>query len=502
MNMKKTTKKIVTSNPIDAIAKDRVVRQAVARESHLMFFHLYFSHYVKYQIAEFQKDIFRITEDTSNKLACIVAFRGSAKSTIVTLSYSLWAILGIQQKKFVLIICQTQAQARQHMINIRRELENNRLLKSDMGPFQEETGGEWAMSSLVFRNTNARITVASVEQSIRGMRHYEHRPEVLILDDVEDMNSCKTREGREKTFDWFTREVIPLGDVGTRTIIVGNLLHEDSLMMRLKAKIESKEVRGLFCWYPLVDEDGQCLWPGKFDTEEKIEDLRRSVANELAWQQEYLLRIISDATRVVFPEWIQYYDAIPQPGKNTNPLIAVGVDLAVKEKETSDFTSMVSAEVHGYGREMKIYILPNPINARLTFPDILATIKKLHETIKLRTPYQKIYIEDVQAQNYVVQSLERDLVPVKGVNPGGYDKRMRIAFTSEAIRSGVVLFPREGAELIIAQLVGFGLERHDDLADAFAIMVNKVIEERPPRSTIGPYMIGKSICGDLRNKKF
>jgi predicted phage terminase large subunit-like protein len=500
--MKKSTKKIPINNPIDAIAKDRVVRQTVARESHLMFFHLYFSHYVKYQIAEFQKDIFRITEDTSNKLACVVAFRGSAKSTIVTLSYSLWAILGIQQKKFVLIICQTQAQARQHMINIRRELENNKLLKSDMGPFQEETGGEWALSSLVFRNTNARITVASVEQSIRGMRHYEHRPEVLILDDVEDMNSCKTREGREKTFDWFTREVIPLGDIGTRTIIVGNLLHEDSLMMRLKTKIESKEVRGLFRWYPLVDDDGQCLWPGKFDTEEKIEDLRRSVANELAWQQEYLLRIVSDSTRVVFPEWIQYYNAIPKPIKDSNPLIATGVDLAVKDKETSDYTAMVTAEIHGYGKDMRIYILPNPINAHLTFPDILATIKTLHENFKLRTQYQKIYVEDVQAQNYVVQSLERDRVPVKGINPGGYDKRMRIAFTSEAIRSGIVLFPREGAEILISQLVGFGFEHHDDLADAFAMMINETIKTRPPRSLVRISGGGKMFTSGWMNKKF
>lgn len=314
--MKKPTKKILANNPLELIAKDRVVRQTLARESHFMFFNLYFPHYVKYELAEFQKDIFRITENASNKLACIVAFRGSAKSTIVTLSYSLWAILGCHQKKFVVIICQTQQQARQHMINIRRELENNKLLKSDMGPFQEETGGEWALSSLVFRNTNARITVASVEQSIRGLRHYEHRPDVLILDDVEDMNSCKTREGREKTFDWFTREVIPLGDIGTRTIIVGNLLHEDSLLMRLQAKIEANELRGIFRWYPLIDDDGQCLWPGKFDSEEKIEDLRKSVANELAWQQEYLLRIVSDATRVVFPEWIQYYDAIPKPIKH------------------------------------------------------------------------------------------------------------------------------------------------------------------------------------------
>src|ERR1700690_4379713 len=111
----------IDDNAFDEISKNRNVRREVARQSHLMFFHLYFPHYVKYAIAEFQKDIFRVTEDQSNKLACIVAFRGSGKSTLVTFSYSLWATLGIQQKKFVLIICQTQAQARQHMANLKFE---------------------------------------------------------------------------------------------------------------------------------------------------------------------------------------------------------------------------------------------------------------------------------------------------------------------------------------------------------------------------------------------
>lgn len=486
---------------MEAIAKDRMIRRWVAEQHHIIFFNLYFAHYAKYGIADFHKEIFHLTEDATNTLACIVAFRGSGKSTLVTLSYSLWAILGVQQKKFVLILCQTQQQARQHMINIRKELEDNKLLRSDMGPFQEETGGEWAMSSLVFKNTNARITVASVDQAIRGIRHHEHRPDLIILDDVEDLNSCKTIEGRNKTFDWFTREVIPLGDMGTRIILVGNLLHEDSLMMRLRAKIENKEMNGVFKWYPLLDDEGRCLWPSKFDTPEKIEEERRKVGNELAWQQEYLLTIISDSTRVVFPEWIKHYTEIPTVDQWAYPIIATGVDLAVKTKETNDFTAMVSAEVHGYGEDLRIYILPNPINARLTYPDILATIERQYDIYKLRHR-QKIYIENVQAQDYLVQTLERKGLPVEGVNPGGYDKRMRIAFTSEAIRSGVILFPKEGAELLITQLVGFGPERYDDLADAFTTMVNKIIEARPPRTKAYPYMGGKSICGNIMEMKF
>ena len=296
-----------------AIATDRMVRRRVTTDSHFLFFHVYFPHYIKYPLAQFQKEIFRITEDVTNNLACIVAFRGSGKSTLVTFSYALWAILGIQQKKFVLIICQTQAQARQHMANLKFELENNTLLRSDLGPFREElgTGEQWALSSLVFQNTGARIMVASTEQSIRGIRHHEHRPDLIILDDIEDLNSTKTFEGRNRIFDWFTREIVPLGDLGTRIILVGNLLHEDSLMMRLKDKIDAKEIQGVYRWFPLLDSEGKCLWSEKFKTQKQIDELRASIGNELAWKQEYLLLIVSDSARVIHPEWIERYESLP-----------------------------------------------------------------------------------------------------------------------------------------------------------------------------------------------
>jgi len=107
--------------------------------------------------------------------------------------------------------------------------------------------------------------IASVDQSIRGIRHREYRPDLLILDDVEDMDSAKKIEGRAKLFDWFTREIVPLGDIGTRTIIVGNLLHEDSLVMKLRRMIDRNELSGTYCWFPLVNERGVCLWHGKDD---------------------------------------------------------------------------------------------------------------------------------------------------------------------------------------------------------------------------------------------
>jgi hypothetical protein len=130
------------------------------------------------------------------------------------------------------------------MMNIRTELEGNDVLKKDLGPFQEESD-EWGSFSLVFKKHGARITVASSEQSIRGIRHNEHRPDLIICDDVEDVQSTKTREGRDKTYNWLRGEVIPAGDKNTRLIIVGNLLHEDSLLMRIKDEISKGKAKGI-----------------------------------------------------------------------------------------------------------------------------------------------------------------------------------------------------------------------------------------------------------------
>ena len=93
---------------IERMIKDRAFRVAMVRKSHYWFFHYYFGrHYVKYQTADFQREIFQLTENKDIQNIVITAFRGSAKSTIVTMSYVIWSILGEQQKKFPLILGKT-----------------------------------------------------------------------------------------------------------------------------------------------------------------------------------------------------------------------------------------------------------------------------------------------------------------------------------------------------------------------------------------------------------
>ena len=349
---------IQQSQVIKKILADRNLRISLTTESHYWFFPTYFSEYVTYETAGFQKELIHITEDDSIRNAVIVAFRGSGKSTLMTMSYPIWSIIGKPKKKFVLILSQTQAQARLHLANLKRELEGNLLLKRELGPF-EEKNNEWGSTSLVIPKFGARITVASSEQSIRGIRHGASRPDLIICDDVEDSNSVKTKEGRDKTYSWLTSEVIPAGDKNTKLIVIGNLLHEDSLLMRLKNNIEGQKLNGVFRAYPLVDDSGNILWPGKFADTGEIEKLRQTIGNEHAWQREFMLRIIPDEGQVIYPEWIHYYDQLPTEMPN---YVVTGIDVAISQKDTADYTAMVSACVYGTGNNMRIYILPNSVN--------------------------------------------------------------------------------------------------------------------------------------------
>ncbi len=480
--MAKRKNKVSKSEKLfEQIINDPVVRQSVTKNSLEHFLPVYFNQYMEYESAPFHKEMFDILADNTIKLAVFCAFRGSAKSTIITTAYVLWAILGVQQKKFIVISAQTDAKGRQHLQNIKTELENNILLQQDLGPFKEEKDSIGNATGLTLKKLGVKIIVTSVEQSIRGMRNNQYRPDLIIVDDIEDMNSVKTREGRDKAFNWLTGELIPAGNTKTRIIVVGNLLHEDSVLKRLQEKIENNEMthmRGIYREYPIIDAEGNPLWPGKYPTKESIDAEREKTMNEVAWHREYLLQIISTEEQVVHRDWIHHYIYLP---KRELTQIAIGVDLAISTKASADCTAIVTAYVYGHGKNMEIYIRPNPVNKRLSFPDQVETIISAISVARLTHPRVKTTIENVGYQDAMVQTLQSRSQDIIGITPTT-DKRTRLSLTTSLMREGRILFPETGCEELIEQLLGFGKEKHDDLVDAFSIAVLQLIGQRPQGS--------------------
>ena len=360
---------------LQLITKNSMIRRKIVFESHEFFFGIYFSHYLKYPSAPFHKEMFQITEEENNNTVVVMAFRGSAKSSIFTMSYPIWSILCKPQKKFVVVLGQTQRQARQHLANIKRELESNKLLKADLGPFKE-IEEDWGATSLVINKLGARITAVSMEQAIRGMRHMQNRPDLIIADDLEDIATVKTKEGREKIYSWVTGEVVPAGDQDTKLVLIGNLLHDDSLLCRYREQIEKKCLPGRCLLVPLLDNEDNIAWLGKYPTMVDVEKEKSKVANPIAWLREYELKIVPEEGSIIHLDWIKTYSELPAQAKeNKFRSIQIGVDLAISTSDNADYTSMVGGCLYGYEPNFKIYVLPNSVNKRLTMNDIIERLR-------------------------------------------------------------------------------------------------------------------------------
>lgn len=86
-----------------------------------------------------------------------------------------------------------------------------------------------------------------------------------------------------------------------------------------------------------------------------------------------------------------------------------------------------------------------------------------------------LFIEDVAYQKSVVQELVRYKYPAEGAYVHGVDKYSRLKSISHLVQDGTIVFPKKGCEDLIGQLVNFRVEKHDDLADAFSLLINAIM---------------------------
>lgn len=433
---------------------------------------VHLSHYLTLQPASFHPEMLLLLEDETMRLLSITGFRGSAKSSFGSLALPLWAALE-GKAKFIIPFSDTAAQARLTIANIRHELESNESIRLDYGDMSEGISKqqEWTQNSLLLSN-GTRIMSRSRGQRIRGLRHIQYRPDLVIIDDPEELEKVQKKEYRDKTERWLRSEVIPaIEETHARLIIIGNILHTDALMARLKT-----DPIFIHRDYPLIGVDGAVSWPAKYPSKESLEN-QESKVGRTAWLREYLLKVVPPEGQEVKDEWIQYYGKLPTTKDEKTgeerpvPISAsgVGVDLAISKKETADFTAMVGGLSITQTGMPKIYILPNPTNERFSFHETLLAMKNTYNAMK-QWAFPRFFIEDVAYQKAAIEEALRNGIPALAMK-AGTDKRARLRAAATFIQNGTVLFPRKGCEDLLAQLTGFGVEDHDDLADAFVYLI-------------------------------
>ncbi len=470
----KLEKKTLVTRIMESIIHQPIFRRFLARKSHSWFFSIYFSDYVEYETAPFQHELFDLTERDDWNLLAVMAFRDSAKSTILNTSFALWSILGSSQRKFVLILTETKGQARQIMMNIRGAVERDAWLRNDMGPFKQDSP-EWTSSSIVFEKYGSRISVLSTEQIVRGLRHNQYRPDLLIVDDCESSGSVKTKESREKTYTWLKSEVFPAAGKNAKKVIIGNLLHLDCLMLRLRKEISEGKLDGIWREYPLISKEGVIAWPGKFPDMEAIEKEKRKIGNEIIWQREFLLNLVAEDDQVIKFEWLEGQDYEGLPDNEFLVRTVISVDPASSKKENSSNTAMVVVSEYKIDGKRRFYVHPNPINEKLSGMEIEERIKNLYRFHQKNGPVE--ILMETTSNNYLSERLNKEFFRTKECRPRG-DKRERLIMAGSPVQAKTVFFHKTNNRELKTQLLGFGHEK-DDLVDAFSQGINELTTLEP-----------------------
>lgn len=452
------------------IKRDRAVRRQISSRDFGWFFHLLFPSYIKYETALFQREMMAIAQDLSIKLGVITSFRGSSKSTIFSLAFPLWAIFGILHLKYIVIVCQNQARAQQTLLNIRRELEENTSLIENLGPFIENSN-IWNNDTIEILRFGARISVFSINESIRGIRFRENRPQLIICDDLEDVQSAKSIEGRDVLWQLINSEILPAGDCDTRYFFIGNLVHEDSAMMRFKKQMLEGKIDGIYREYPLVNQDGKILWPGKFHNNEDVEKLKRTIGSEIDFLREYMLKIVPTTDQVIPPEWIRYYSTRDLPPDDGLEHILVSIDPAISTNDAACNTGIVILRVYKLEEDLKIYVDPYVINKRMHLDEAVLELKNIQKMFANYTI--NFIVEGVGMQMGYAEALQREGIPAEIVKIEGQDKHARLMNVSMLIKNNL-FFSDHGNNEIVNQVIYFDASKYLDLVDALTLGLKKI----------------------------
>ena len=385
----------------------------------------------------------------AQRIVVVAAPREHAKSTLCTLALPLHAACN-GLARFIIIVSDTDTQARFFLWAIREELETNERLREDYGDL---VGRKWTETEIILAN-NVKILARGAGASMRGLRHGPHRPDLIVADDLENDETVESPLAREKMTRWFDRALLNCLAPGGTMLVVGTVLHYDSLLSRLLK-------RGGDFWtkkYAAVLPDGAPLWPERWPIA-RLEAKKRQIGRA-AFDQEFQNEPIDSEARIFREETFGYYETDAIAAKQ---LAAFGyIDLAISERTRADYTALVTIGVDELGT---IYVLDA---SRRRMP-IRAQIEATFLTFD-RWQHVRLGVEDVAYQRAFKQLLDEESaktnrwIPTVAVRPD-VDKVRRISTLSPLIERGDLLFRREHTELI-DELRYFPKAPHDDLADA------------------------------------
>lgn len=270
------------------------------------------------------------------KYSLLMMPRGFSKTTLVGQAVILYYIL-FHEKQFIVYLSETSGHAEMQLNNVKFELEGNELIRAVFGNLVPDRYDTRKWTSTMFETLSDVVVVCRGRGGqVRGLNHKGNRPDCILFDDVEDKESVKTDEQRNKTRDWFYSDVLPAlpsMDPSATIAGLGTLLHPEALLTVLM-----KDPEWTSMVFAAVDRDGDPLWEDNMslaDVERKKKSY--SLAAKLSsFYMEYMSQIRNDESAKFRNEFFIIDPFVRQE------LIAVSqvIDPAISDSETADFCAI------------------------------------------------------------------------------------------------------------------------------------------------------------------
>ena len=409
--------------------------------------------------------IFEVLDNDSIQKAVIIAPRGFGKTSCVNLAYLGKKIL-FQEKKFIVPISNTATLAIIQGENLKRELVQNRMITRMFGSMKSDVFSK----EMWVTGTGVAVLPRGSGQQVRGILHGDHRPDAIICDDLEDSEGVKSEEQRKKLKEWFFADVlnsVNRSKKDWKIIVIGTLLHEDSLLANLMEDDTWHRVHLSLC-----DEHFKSNWPDFMSDGEilKLADSFRKQGLLDSFYREYMGIPVSSESRFrkSYFKWYQEddNDFLDQKKKLENIIL---IDPAKTTEMHSAESAIVGVGVNVTGP--KIYV--RDIVAGKFHPDEIYKIAfNMADALKARV----IGIEVTSLNEFITYPMKTMMIQQKR----NYDivelkarasKEDRIAMLLPFYRMGYIYHNSSVCSPLEAQLLSYPRSKRWDVMDAFAYIV-------------------------------
>ena len=484
-------------DPSPAASAARRAKVFDAIHGYEYFVRHYFPHYIRSaEPSELHRYLFfRLPEIVASPQGCHeadAAPRGEAKSTLVTQLFSLWCIV-TGRKHFIVIVMDSIDQAYPMLEAIKAELAYNPRIAADF-PEAAGAGRVWNAGTIVTAN-DVKVQVAGSGKKLRGLRHGPYRPDLCVLDDIENDEQVRNPEQRDKLHDWLKKTVLPLGGVGQKydVVYIGTILHYDSVLNRTLNNPfwHSAKFQALLRW-----PDNMALWDewegilrnngsagaAMADAFYQAHKTEMDAGAQTSWSARPVLELMKIRARDGHAAFDSEYQNDPVAGESA-PFSGC-LNFWTQRSDEWVFYGACDPSLGKAGNSRDpSALLVGGFNRRTGVLDIVeAQIKKrlpdriIEDIIGLQRQYRCVLwgIETVQFQEFLKTELVKRSaaagvpVPARGIKPTA-DKLLRIESLQPHMANGLLRLHASQSTLI-DQFRHFPMADHDDGPDAVQML--------------------------------